>query len=1776
MNALELIGGLAAHRIKTIVDAEPDGRIIYAIVDLSPEVTSTIGMAIHALNDPGIEVAIHEKLAVEAVPAEIRTADVAMRFRNFRPEGMRATIFSVPPEEVELAVQSLGDVERINGPWLLDPAHSKRWIERAHPGASVDTIEVLGTLIKNLLASDIVASETMLAEFVVAVAEGMKGSRGLAPLNAVNEALPTLRLPRGMLDTKGDPQAFARSAEMHFRRAMDATRKNFFLQTKSGDYQSTRDLQQRIAETIADDEVAKALTALVNDRNVRSGGWTDSQRALSNIHWERVRPFFEGKSKSAQLNLGQQTEQLLKGQFPDHELTAEEKETLHEIGSRHSQLSPKHEEFFVKHRERIRSDPRLYKKWERYVFDKPIECDDLLIGLVRLAYAANKDDSIDSPVLLIRLRDAEKASFWESDKNTELCRYLRDRYRGIGKLLGRNVVLRFGRLWEGWESDLTDKVEKSSRDSTEFHFEAHVVPGEMFADGRDPRPDELRGLSRAQLTWNPGGKSIANSFSSDLNRILPPNQELAFLLATNASQSRQGRSGVLQSIRLSQVETITDARNGSSGALANPDKVEFRVDETWPRTLDEHLAKRIITQADRDRLLTAFNDFRAAYTDAIRALISPKGDGIASPALIRQAELFGDLLGLLRQVARSEEAVVHLWEPILRIGTTLIEGDRPMMIVAPWHPLRLAEIAAKAQQAADIIGKVVTGTADKAVVIEDFVKDRVASLSVSYYADVGVVGDENRTIVVETSRHGDYSLLEPPYSDDPNQLADDPAEDAVREFGKIAEQYLALRPHERSNFSAALMDAESEELPVLMANHLAKQIEDQADLRCDLIVTHEDPIKLRRIYERQNRRIGHEIDSYLTSETARTFLSRLRVGIVSPQPVIQGTQIKTHDIVMLTDVIARTATVNWIDVTLPTTVPAIASHVPADFSRRRPHRMGAVTTAVYLTGPVQPLSSQRYLDAIHDIFLGKPSPTDSHFLPIQEVNFRSSTVSERLSRSHALGNWVIIYDRIADRRLVSSSENLRVLRYYSPPRSVHNVIVSTEISKQYVGERLRDDLSDILPGSTDESLETLTNAIHRKASSLSGGIIMRGAQWENGAKELIGIVCSQRQLDLLLSSRGTHHTAWFFLDEFKRWLDISGEISDVLAVSLMNGDGGPRVLLSIIEAKCVSETGLHAERTKSQRQLETTYAAMESRFLNADPEVDAPIWRGRLADMLLEHVDPFESVEGIDYDEWLEGIRKGSFPIDLEGHSIVFVHDMPTTLHREPNIPDMGREKAVRRKVAQWILGRDLIGGTLREYDNETGTLAIHIPQEWPTGGHVPSHQQDTTLLQEVMSEAPLSTTDPPGRRDALSEEMAAPTVPGDSLAEPTRSEGGTTNVLDTPSGWIRPVWETVRTMAERRSGSGDDGEEWLRDQVESLKSAFHTENMNAPVIEQRLTPNAGIVYLDGRSVTTAWIEKKQTDLLTRYGIEILRIMPMPGRIGIALKRPRRATLHLSEAWLRRKLETSSPEINFSPVIGEREEDGSLFYLPLAGPFLDQERAAPHTIISGNTGSGKGILATNLLLDLCAFNDPKHLALHLIDPKRGVDYGWTRGIPHFKEGIIDLKEDAISFFRNLVHEMEVRYERIRNAGVANIDQYRKSPNRLSDMPRIVVFFDEVANWMQDEDFKEEVEPLINEIATKSRAAGIHLVMIYQRADNLVMTMQLRTNLGNKLILRLGDEGSSRIALGDKGAERLLGKGHVIAKLDNDERIYGQVPFLDPDDVPALAAAIKEAWFPKAS
>jgi hypothetical protein len=91
---------------------------------------------------------------------------------------------------------------------------------------------------------------------------------------------------------------------------------------------------------------------------------------------------------------------------------------------------------------------------------------------------------------------------------------------------------------------------------------------------------------------------------------------------------------------------------------------------------------------------------------------------------------------------------------------------------------------------------------------------------------------------------------------------------------------------------------------------------------------------------------------------------------------------------------------------------------------------------------------------------------------------------------------------------------------------------------------------------------------------------------------------------------------------------------------------------------------------------------------------------------------------------------------------------------------------------------------------------------------------------------------------------------------------------------------------------------------------------------------------------------------------------------------------------------------------------------------------------------------------------------------------------------------------------------------------------------------------------------------KARAAGIHLVFAAQRPEASVMPMQLRANLGNRLILRVNSERTSELSLGDKGAERLLGRGHLLARLEGGPSlVYAQVPLASSEEIETMVSMI---------
>lgn len=1778
MDVLELIGRVAAHRIREILH-QPGTRALFGIMGLPPAVTSSIARHLSAIEGVGlIEVFVHPSLRSGDIGKAVVSTRTATWHRNHATPGVRSTIFSVPAAQVRAVEQSLSHVVRIDESWLLERPGD--WTAIALSFSLEEIRAGFACVLEGLLDTELVVTPTILAAFCTRVAVAMKAGSALD--NAIRESLPALRLPRGAGDAKTKLSGDRNASRLFFQKLRAEAQPFLYRQTRDGDTIPAGELQRKLDDpTIPlDTKVNEALASLCDDRNVRDGQWSEAQARVAEISWDVIAPVFAQTKKAEKQTFGDETRRLFDQEFRST-LSDAERKFLEDLKIDGAKAGPEIDAFFEVHRERLRKNPVLYRRWEKLIFKKPIEVQDLLEGLLRLADRLSSDaDAGKGRSVYIWLRGSDQASFWAHERLIPQLRYMRDRYRGLAKLLAPGIVLDFGRCWNiDWDVDSGDQHSGIQT----IEFEGFLVDESELSSikaGKVKAP-----LARAQMTWRPPSSAIGYSLPADLRRIRPEKEDKAALVTGSVQENRRGRAGA-SGIDLDAAGSILDTHGLSQGMLANPEREANLVCARFLKALDELEGDKLLSTQGRASVGEAFEAFRTDYSDAIDQMI--RGDGLASSSLVSQAELFGALIAALNQHCGSEAGLRELLAPLLEIGVIQIEGRRPAAIVAGWHPLRLAEARAKALQFAEAMKSIASSSAAQRTGASDFVESRVRWLAGSYYADIGLTRGNKPRLLAETQRSLDCSLLEDAEGDGVRNIGEEGAKEAVESLDRISRDYLELRPHERSNFSVVILGAESEEIPVLLAKSLSKLVDDNPDVRCDLIVTHDSPTRLRELYESQNRRMALEAETGLAGEQARSFLSRLRLRMVGPEQLgVSGDCAKGSDLVLLQDVIARSASVRWVEGERSTETVILEDHVPTARSKRLPFKKRSIESGLYLTAPLQPPAAEIWTHALHDVLEKRFTPTDRPWLPLRWVASIDNSVSQILERAHSLAHWVVTFDRIADRRLIVQDDR-RIIRYFSVPNSAHNVIVSAEVTSGDLGDRLRSDLDSLLSSASPADRNTALKHLHAMAAKLSGAVVMKAAQWHNFAQELIGLVLTQRRLQGLFGGASEHATAWFYLDDNRTWLDLKGELADILALDFSWGPDGPLIRVVVAEAKYVTAPSLAVHKATSLRQLEATFTEMHRRLLEPEASLDPSIWRNKIADMLLEHMEAFDKVGEMNQAEWIEMLRQGSVPIEVSGHSMVFSYDLEGAHSAKPIIPDEGLPASERRRIAQWVHGRGEVIDLLNGLIAAVPPPSLPIPSDWVAGGSDPSPPDTEGGVQP----APEPPRNGGGGEPGDVEAAVAPAQPQSSSVEAGRAETAPSAAdpalpssaeddqeepaaeaqppLEGASGWRNPVAAALARMSHAESEAS--GQAWLARKVEDLRNALQAEGMDAPILESRLTPNSGLVYIGARTLTVNWLERRQTDLLTRHSIEIVRISPMPGRIAVAIKRPVRSILHLADAWLRRDL---ADELDiaqkFAPVIGEKEDDGALLYLPLAGDFAGQERAAPHSLISGNTGSGKGILVTNLMLDLCAMNSPDEIDLHLIDPKKGVDYGWATRLPHLRGGIVTDQQEAVELLDRLVADMEQRYELISSLGYRHIDQYNRRVGSAERMRRVVIFFDEVANWMQDDDFKKEVESLLNKIATKARAAGLHLLMVYQRADVQVMTMQLRTNLGNRLILRLPDEGSSKIALGEKGADKLLGKGHLIAKLDNDEKIYAQVPFIDEDEVEELADAIAASW-----
>ena len=713
------------------------------MVGMHPELVNEI--ALRALTDPVLSLTMIVRIPTAfadtgRLPAEVISDESITYWRHHTLEtGTRAVLFAATHDDLQRNAKSVEKVTRIetdrlrdlHGSWMtgagMTPAHLN-----AHD------LAIMQLCLRAVNHTHTARTIDSFADFVLSLAHATV-SLGLPVTSAVGHALPALNLPRN----SGDFDLIPRRQILEFApwegtfRRLHAHIRPFLLREDNKGESITAQLQENLSKMRAGlPQAAVPVIEAFLSADLTANVWSQEQAALTRLDWSDIAHIFDGVRSANRSSLGKATLQFFEDEFGDRldgdrDLLAVRFPT---------EPSASLEDFFQRRSDQMSRSKPLYRRWERYIFRNPSSFDDLLIGLIdtvrRLRERTNDDDLSDQRLLQIRILQAEDKAFWRT-KNASVVRYFAFRYRGMSSLFGEDVHFDFGRLYDLYfpyvDPDLR-RITSRSKDACQLKFEVTMDPG-----GAN---------SKLVFFWAMPPESIGRAMPDDLLRVSNPEGEYALLPTARVARQAVGAKGLIQAISLDDTNSLRDTLGGSDGVLVNPNDSSCDQRLSVLIDLSELGGAGVLTEEQCGIVGPAIIRYAADYTRAIRDWVDPDRPGIGSDSLGSQADAFGALLRTLLRHANNDLSRQRLWTRLLRIGLSDVEGGAPAALIAPWHPLRLAEFHIKCVQAAQLIGKLLTADEEDIVHTEMLFRQTYEELEAPYYPDLCIGTSGPRLIAI--------------------------------------------------------------------------------------------------------------------------------------------------------------------------------------------------------------------------------------------------------------------------------------------------------------------------------------------------------------------------------------------------------------------------------------------------------------------------------------------------------------------------------------------------------------------------------------------------------------------------------------------------------------------------------------------------------------------------------------------------------------------------------------------------------------------------------------------------------------------------------------------------------------------------------------------------------------------------------------------------------------------------------------------------------------------
>ena len=336
----------------------------------------------------------------------------------------------------------------------------------------------------------------------------------------------------------------------------------------------------------------------------------------------------------------------------------------------------------------------------------------------------------------------------------------------------------------------------------------------------------------------------------------------------------------------------------------------------------------------------------------------------------------------------------------------------------------------------------------------------------------------------------------------------------------------------------------------------------------------------------------------------------------------------------------------------------------------------------------------------------------------------------------------------------------------------------------------------------------------------------------------------------------------------------------------------------------------------------------------------------------------------------------------------------------------------------------------------------------------------------------------------------------------------------------------TIKNVSNR------DNETKAKSNIIELEKVLKDFDITGKIVQVNIGPTVTQYELEIKAGTkVSKLLSIQREIALALAAKDVRIQaPIPGKNTIGIELPN----HITSSVSFKEVLTKMPDVN----------DKNLLAVGLGKDIMGKVKwmeinTTPHLLVAGATGSGKSVCMNCIITSILMRTKPEQVKLVMIDPKK-VELSMYNGVPHLLCPVVTDPKKASIALKNIVAEMEKRYdifERTKNKNIKGYNDFCEKNPEYQKMPYIVVIIDELADLMLVA--AKEVEDSIMRITQMARAAGIHLIVATQRPSTDVITGVVKANIPSRISFAVSSSIDSRTILDSVGAEKLLGKGDML-------------------------------------